>query len=83
MFHLDPYHYDQLWIKNLNLLESDKNCLETGADLSDKVINAAQTLLNLHFPHVSGFQNTLLGEKLKFSSISNFPTLQIIHTGMV
>ena len=83
MFRLDPYHCDELWIKNLNLFKSDKKCLESDADVSDKVINAAQALLHLQFPHVSGFQNTLLGEKLKFSSISNFPILQIIHTGMI
>ena len=83
MFRLDPYHCDELWIKNLNLFKSDKKCLESDADVSDKVINAAQALLHLQFPHVFGFQNTLLGEKLKFSSISNFPILQIIHTGMI
>ena len=72
------FFIDIWWIKELNLYMADKECIENGSEVSDNVINAAQTLLKHQFPHILGFQNTLLG--VKFLSISNVPAVQILHT---
>ena len=51
-------------------------------ELSDVVINAAQSLLQRQCPHLSGFQNTLLSQGLKFRPISNRrESAQILNTG--
>ena len=58
--------------------------IETGKELSDTVVNAAQSILINQYPHISGFQNTLLGPTLKFRSVSNdTPSVQILHTGII
>ena len=75
------FFIDIWWIKELNLYMADKECIENGSEVSDNVINAAQTLLKHQFPHILGFQNTLLGYSVKFLSISNVPAVQILHTG--
>ena len=46
------------------------------------MINAAQTLLKRQYPHISGLQNTLLGEKLQFTPVSSYPAIQIFFTGI-
>jgi len=45
-------------------------------------VNAYQNLMKSHFPHIGGFQNTLLQLKspLCHHKDSRDPTLQIIHT---
>ena len=75
------FFIDIWWIKEHNLYIADKECIENGSEVSDNVINAAQTLLKHQFPHILGFQNTLLGYSVKFLSISNVPAVQILHTG--
>ena len=74
---------DSWWIKDLNLYIADKNHLESGSEVSNNVINAAHTLLSQQFPHIHGFQNTLLGYRLKFKVVSRIPFVQILHTGTV
>ena len=74
---------DSWWIKDLNLYIADKNHLESGSEVSDNVINAAHTLLSQQFPHIHGFQNTLLGYRLKFKVVPRIPSVQILHTGTV
>lgn len=72
---------DKWWIKSLCLRMADKNRLESDAEVSDSVINAAQTLMCRQFPHIKGFQNTLLGYRLKFEVAKRIPSVQILHTG--
>ena len=56
-----------------------------GNKLSDSTINAAQTLLKYQYPLISGLQNTLLGQKMKFNPIlvqsGKDCVVQILHTG--
>ena len=73
---------DNWWLRHLNLTSHDHQCLRDGIDLSDVVINSAQGLLKQQFPNMFGFQNTLLGEKLKFKPFcSTASSVQILHTG--
>ena len=67
---------DSWWIKDLNLYIADKNHLESGSEVSDNVINAADTLLSQQFPHIHGFQNTLLGYCLKFKVVPRILSIQ-------
>ena len=62
---------------------ADKECIENVSEVLHNLINAVQTLLKHQIPHILGFQNTMLGYSLKFSSISNVSNvlaLQILHT---
>ena len=90
----DPYQYeegssdepykivDPWWIKDLQLRHSDRESIMKGCELTDMVINAAQTLMSRQFPHLAGFQNTLLGQGLMFKSVSRgIKSVQILHTG--
>ena len=66
------------WIKSLHLYQADQINIETGKELSDTVVNAAQSIFSHQYPHISGFQNTLLGQTLKFRSVSNdTPSVQV------
>ena len=71
------------WIKDLFLQELDRKAIEKGLDLSDNVINASLRLLKLQFPHISGFQNVLLGVDLSFRPMNTLPSIQILHAGIV
>ena len=55
----------------------DKTILEVGGQLTDKLINLAQYLLNQQFPYISGLANTLLQEKLKVTAKK--VAFQIVH----
>ena len=69
------------WIKDLFL---HRKAIEKGLDdLSDNVINASLRLLKLQFPHISGFQNVLLGVDLSFRPMNTLPSIQILHAGIV
>ncbi len=72
------------WIKALHLYDSDKAILQcTNKDLTDSIVNAAQTLLKNQFPDYAGFQSTLLGEGLKFAPVNRKKkSVQILNTGM-
>lgn len=72
------------WIEGLNLSEADADILTSGKALTDSLVNGAQILLRRQFPHVVGFQHTVLGSRLKFKSFPMYGstmTIQILHTG--
>ena len=78
----DPDPNSDWWIKGLHLYASDKQVLEQDAELTDAIVNAAQSLLSTQFPHISGFQSTLLGINLHFKSFARgVQSLQILNTG--
>ena len=71
------------WIQDLFLNQRDREVLQTGEELSDNIINAAQTLLSEQYPNLKGFQNTCLGHHLDSKPISRcIPSVQILHTGL-
>lgn len=50
--------------------------------VNDAIINAAQMLLKLQYPDFAGFQSTLLGNALKFKSVSRYvKSIQLLNTG--
>ena len=55
------------WIADLHLHMEDKRCLEGGDWLADRIINAAQKLLQKAHPHVGSLQSSILGETLAFT----------------
>lgn len=72
------------WIEGLNLSEADAGILTSGKALTDSLVNGAQMLLRRQFPHIIGFQHTVLGSRLKFKSFPMYGstmTIQILHTG--
>jgi hypothetical protein len=69
-------------MKDLGLHMSDKEILEANTDLTDNIINAAHAILRKQYPHIQGLQDTILGQKLQFTSVaSNQTSVQILHTG--
>ena len=74
---------DKWWLRSMDLSTTEHHSLISGGWLSDRIISAAQALLKQQFPHIDGFQCSLLGESLKFKPISqNKPFIQIIYTGI-
>ena len=68
------------WIP-YQLYNCDRQSLEIGMDLTENVINAAQTILKNQFG-MGGFQDTALATYLKFVPISpSVVSVQILHTG--
>ena len=51
-------------ISTVQLKESPKGMITSGAWLDDSVICAAQCLLQKQHPHIGGFQNPVLANKL-------------------
>ena len=47
------------WISELELLTTDRACLQPGAWLNDKIIHAAQTILKNQYPGVGGLLSSL------------------------
>lgn len=79
----DPDPIIDWWIEDLSLYASDKEILLAGAGLSTAIIEAAQSLLHTQFPHLAGFQSTLLGSDLKFKPFSKeVASVQILNTGI-
>ena len=67
------------WIPELQLRNEDKDILCSSTEwLNDRLINAAQVLLKAVNSHLSGFQNTLLGQSLSFD-IEPGEFVQILH----
>ena len=54
--------FSSKWIKigDTILFPEDRELLESGGWLNNKLINAAQTLLKVPYPQISSLQNTLL-----------------------
>ena len=70
------------WIQDLFLNQRDREVLQTGKELTDNIINAAQTLLSEQYPNLKGIQSTCLGHHFDFKPISRgIPSVQILHTG--
>ena len=70
------------WIEYLSLHDQDELILQSGEELTDNIINAAQMLLSKQFPKVAGFQDTIFAHNLNFRAVSrNVPSVQILHTG--
>lgn len=65
--------------RSYSLSDKDINDVAQGRSLSDSVINVAQWLIHNKFPYMSGFQDVLLGQGLKFSRV-NGVFMQILHT---
>ncbi|XP_019851196.1 PREDICTED: uncharacterized protein LOC109581489 isoform X15 [Amphimedon queenslandica] len=74
-------YLDQWWIKDLKLYNADKESLKSTVPLTDNIINAAQVLLKLQYPHISGWQDTLLEKKMNFDVISSYPAIQLLFVG--
>ena len=68
------------WVKELLLYESDYQVLNDGSELNDNIIVAGQSLLAKQFPHINGFQDTILINGLKFHPVQK-DGVQILHTG--
>ena len=49
--------------------DSDRQCLLSGKELNDSLINAAQTLLAAQYPQIKGFQNTNCERYLNFLNL--------------
>ena len=71
------------WIKDLELYESDFKVLNSGSELTEKIINAAHKILTRQFPHIRGFlQSTTHAHYLNFQQISDaVDSVQILLTG--
>ena len=69
------------WIPELQLYNEDKNILcSSTAWLNDLIINAAHLLLKAINPHLSGFQNPVLGQCLAFD-VESEEFVQVLHDG--
>lgn len=68
------------WVKELLLYESHYQLLIDGSELNDSIIVAGQSLLAKQFPHINGFQDTILINGLKFLPVPK-DSVQILHTG--
>ena len=65
------------------MTEDDRHALgKNGLYISDGIVNASQLLMKQQF-NVDGFQNTLLGQSLKFKHVETTDTcmVQVLHTG--
>ena len=72
------------WIKDLGLNESDRSVLQSGNELTENIVNAAQKILTNQFPKFHGFQSTSLIHHLNFKEIpSSTKSVQILHTGII
>ena len=67
------------WLPHLGLDKDDEQrLLHVSTWLNDKIVNASQRLLKDDHPHISGLQNTLLGENLSFSPELD-ECVQVLH----
>lgn len=71
------------WLKDLRLTALEHEILISGKEVNDSIVNATQKLLKSQFSHIYGLQNTLLGNQLKFETVSiSCDSVQVFHTGM-
>ena len=52
----DPDPDINWWIQDLFLNQRDREVLQAGKELTDNIINAAQTLLSEQYPNLKGFK---------------------------
>ena len=69
-------------IGNITLSEEDKNIILNGEWLNDKIVHAAQVLMqeDQGLLSVGSLQNPLLGQTLQFE-VLNKESVQILHSG--
>ena len=73
---------EKFWIKELNLLEQDREILLNPAgELTDSIIDAAQTLLKQAFPQLCGLQSVSCGLTMTFD-IEPSEFVQVLNNGM-
>lgn len=80
--YMEDGYADGTWIKELNLLNSDRqSVLETKQPLNDRVINAAQTLLKKQYTEAQGLNNTIdvAAGKIFLTSEKKSNVVQILH----
>ena len=76
-----PSQNQKFWIRELNLLERDRDILLSPAGLlNDSIIDAAQKLLKQAFPALSGLQSVCCGLTMNFD-IEPSEFVQAIHNG--
>ena len=66
------------WIESLNLLDSDKQILFSGAWLNGSIISACQVILASQFTRKSGFQDVLHGIVMDYT-IQTQGFIQVLH----
>ena len=72
---------EKFWIRELNLLERDREILLNPAGLlTDNIIDAAQILLKRAFPALSGLQSVCCGLTMNFN-VEPAEFVQVIHNG--
>jgi hypothetical protein len=82
IYDFDPDPVYDWWIQGLGLYQDDKTALLSQGELTENIINSVHTLLSLQFPHIAGFQDTLLGHHLNYTPVSSDGySVQILHTG--
>lgn len=67
------------WKKDLALFTTDKDALMSGEWLTDKHINAAQSLLRKQFPSQNGLQDTLVLEHTGEYNSQSEDFVQVLH----
>lgn len=73
---------EKFWIKELNLLEQDREILLNPAgELTDSIIDAAQTLLKQAFPQLCGLQSVSCGLTMTFD-IEPSEFVQVLNNGI-
>ena len=77
----EPKCSSDYWIEQLHLYGSDYEALQT-KEITENIVNAAQSLLKQKFPLVQGLQDTVLAHHLKFCQIKpDELSVQVLHTG--
>ena len=76
----DPDPIYEWWIKELQLVDVDRDALCSGSELTENIVNAAQDILSKQFSKVGGLQETACAHYLNFRSDEH--SVQILHTGI-
>ena len=76
---------DTPWIETtrFTLTKTDKDEIEGKCQLSDKIIEAAQSILKQQFPNLNGFQSTLFKQNIKHLKKEDKNMIQILHRGTI
>ena len=70
----DPDPIYEWWIKELQLVEVDRDALCSGSELTENIVNAAQDILSKQFSKVGGLQDTACAHYLNFRSVFSVHT---------
>ena len=71
------------WIETslTKLNQNDRDEIIHNKDLSDRIVESAQTILRTQFPEINGFQSTLFKQNLKHFEKKDKDMVQILHRG--